>query len=211
MPESRRPNVTAFVLLGIVAIALVAVVIGLVAGGGDDDDDAAGAERAGETRDVHIVGDALPDYAGSADDPAVGQPAPVVEGETFDGDAISVGDGPAVLVFLAHWCPHCQREVPVILDWLASAGAPEGVRLIGVATAIDDSRPNHPPSAWLEREGWELPTLVDDDTGSSSRAYGLSSFPYFVAIDADGNVAARAAGELSPDDLEALLDVARGR
>jgi thiol-disulfide isomerase/thioredoxin len=209
MSEQRRPNVVAFVLLGVVALALVAVVIGLVGGGGDDDD--RGAEVAVETRDVEVSGGAdLAPFSDDGDDPAVGLEAPVLTGETFDGDAITVpGDGPALVVFLAHWCPHCQREVPVIVDWLEERGEPEGVQIYGVATSIDETRENHPPSEWLEREGWALPTLVDAEDSGGATAYGLTSFPYFVAIDADGRVAARASGELEIDELEALLDAAR--
>lgn len=204
----RRPNVVALVLLGVVALGLIAVVAGLV-GGGDDDDDTASAGS--ETRDVEVRGDALVALEDPADDPTVGQPAPVVTGETFDGEALTIaGDGPAVVVFLAHWCPHCQREVPVLVDHFGEAGVPEDVDVFAITTSVDPSAPNYPPSAWLEREGWDIPTLYDDETGSAARAFGLSGFPYFVAIDADGNVVARASGELDPPQFEALLDAARG-
>ena len=212
MPEQRRPNVVAFVLIGVVALALVAVVIGLVAGGGDDDDGA--PALADETGNVEVTGgaDLAPyDAAADGDDPAVGLDAPVLTGETFTGEPITVpGDGPAVIVFLAHWCPHCQREVPVIVDWLEENGEPDGVQLFGVATSIHDARENYPPSAWLEREGWTLPTIVDAEDSGGAAAFGLTSFPYFVAVDADGRVVARASGELPTDELEALIEAARG-
>lgn len=187
MPEAKRkPNLLAFALIGIVALALVAVVIGLAAGGDDD-------ESNGETTAIEA------------------ETAPVVTGETFAGESITIpGDGPAVVVFLAHWCPHCQREVPVIVDWLAANGAPDGVDLLGVATGIDESRENYPPDAWLEREGWDVPTLVDDADSSVAKQYGLTAFPYFVAIDADGTIVDRQTGELTIAQVEALLAAARG-
>ena len=207
--EPRRPNVVAIVLLGVVALALIAVVAGLV-GGGDDDDDAT-ASTGTETREVEVTGDVLAQLEDPANDPAVGEPAPVVSGETFAGDELTIpGDGPAIVVFLAHWCPHCQREVPVLLDYFAKEGMPEDVDVLGVATSIDPASPNYPPSEWFEREGWEIPTLFDDATDSAARAFGLSAYPYFVAIDADGNVVARTSGELDAAQLEALLDGARG-
>jgi thiol-disulfide isomerase/thioredoxin len=207
MPENRRkPNVLAFALIGIVAVALLAVIVGMLGGGDDDDGDAAL-----EASDVEVAGGAdLPPFA-DGEDPAVGLPAPVLTGSTFDGDPITIpGDGPAVVVFLAHWCPHCQREVPVMVDWLEENGEPEGVDLFGVATSVDPDQANYPPSEWLEREGWTVPTMVDAEDSGGAAAYGLTSFPYFVAIDADGNVAARASGELTTDQLEQLIDVARG-
>jgi thiol-disulfide isomerase/thioredoxin len=64
-----------------------------------------------------------------------------------------------VVVFVAHWCPHCQAEVPRIVA-LAKAGK-VSVPIVGVATGTDASAPNYPPSAWLQREGWPYPVLVD--------------------------------------------------
>jgi cytochrome c biogenesis protein CcmG/thiol:disulfide interchange protein DsbE len=210
MPDNgRRPNVVAIALIGIVAVALVAVVIGLLAGGDDDGDVAI------ETSDVEVAGgDDLAPFDDTANpDPAVGLPAPVLSGADFDGEPITVpGDGPAVVVFLAHWCPHCQREVPVLVDWLEENGQPDGVELFGVATSIDPDADNYPPSEWLEDEGWLdlVPTLVDAEDSGGAAAYGLTSFPYFVAIDEDGNVAGRASGELTTEQFEQVIDLARG-
>lgn len=38
---------------------------------------------------------------------------PDVDGETFAGERVIVGsDGrPKVVMFLVHWCPHCQAGV----------------------------------------------------------------------------------------------------
>jgi thiol-disulfide isomerase/thioredoxin len=131
---------------------------------------------------------------------------------SFDGTPVEIApDGTAKLVvFLAHWCPHCQAEVPRLVDWMAGGGVPEGVEVVAVATATSPSRDNYPPSAWLEREGWPSPVLVDSATYDAATAYGLPSFPYFVALDADGNVTARASGELTTAQLDALVRTATG-
>ena len=65
---------------------------------------------------------------------------------------------------LAHWCPSCQAEVPRLVDYLDSTGMPEGVRIVALSTSIDAARPNYPPSAWLDREEWTAPTMIDDAT-----------------------------------------------
>jgi thiol-disulfide isomerase/thioredoxin len=149
---------------------------------------------------------ALPPFASTTNDPAVGLPIPEVDGRSFDGTPVRISaDGrPKVIVFLAHWCPHCQREVPVVQAWLDAKGMPAGVDLVSVATAIDPNRPNYPPDAWLAREHWEVPVIADSDNQIAAR-YGLTFFPFWVAVAADGTVAQRVTGELTPDQLDALV------
>ncbi len=208
MPD-RRPNI---VLLVVIAIAVLALAAILVTSAGGDDDDSAGSSAAGveETQPVDVSGTPLAPFESTSDDGAVGTAAPVVDGKTFTGEPISVGGtGPQVLVFVAHWCPHCQREVPFLVDYFDEHGMPDGVDVRSVSTAVTSQRPNYPPSAWLEREDWTVPTMADSDEGDAATAFGLTAFPYFVAIDKDGDVAARASGELEEAQLEALFDAAR--
>ena len=70
---------------------------------------------------------------------------------------------------------------------------PEGVDLVSVATSIDPTRPNYPPDAWLQREGWTAPVIADT-TNAVAEAYGLTAFPYWVFVGPDGKVVARAIG-----------------
>jgi thiol-disulfide isomerase/thioredoxin len=149
---------------------------------------------------------ALPWFEPGQDDPAVGLLAPPVTGASFDGTPVSIeADGRAkMLVFLAHWCPHCQDEVPEVQRWLDEGGLPETIDLISVATAIDETRPNYPPDAWLEREGWNAPVIVDDE-GQVAQQYGLSAFPFWVIVDADGRVVGRATGRLPVEQLDQIV------
>lgn len=205
-PPARRRLPVVPLALG--AIALLAVVAVLASRGGDDDN--ANTTGVEQTRPVTIIGEPLVPHP-DGDDPAVGAAAPELAGAGFDGTAIRIGaDGrPKVLLFLAHWCPHCQREVPLLADWLADNGAPDDVDLYAIATSTTPDRPNYPPSAWLQRERLTIATLADDAQGSAAQAFGLSGFPYFVAVDADNHVIARASGELTIDQWESLLDQAR--
>jgi hypothetical protein len=97
-----------------------------------------------------------------------------------------------------------------VVEWLGDNGRPEGVDLYGVSTGVAESRGNYPPAAWLAREGWDLPTLADSPDGAAAQAAGLSVYPFFVAVDADGNVVARDSGEIEMSRLEELVDLARG-
>jgi cytochrome c biogenesis protein CcmG/thiol:disulfide interchange protein DsbE len=209
----QRSSRAAWIVAGVlvVVIALVAVIAIVASGGGDDDGSTATTVPGGsEVRPVAITGDPLPPF-GDSPDPAVGLAAPAIEGAGFDGSPVSVDPGSGrvtVVVFLAHWCPHCQREVPVLTGWEAEGGLPEGVDVISVATATAADRPNYPPSSWLAGENWPFPVIADDPSYTAGQAYGLSSFPYFVILDADGNVSSRASGEIDPDDLATLIDQA---
>jgi len=208
----QRSSATAWIVAGvlIVVIVLVAVIAIVASGGGDDDAPATTLEGSSETQPATISGDALPPFEpGASADAAVGLTAPTVAGSSFDGAPVSIEPGRVtMLAFLAHWCPHCQREVPTLTEWEAEGGVPEAVDVIGVATATRQESPNYPPSAWLAREGFPFPVMADDPTYSVGQAYGLSSFPYFVVLDAEGKVAGRAVGELSSESLAELLAAA---
>lgn len=158
-----------------------------------------------------VIGTHLPEMPGDQpiDASANGLRPPDVEGFDFDGDpvGITISDGePKAIVFLAHWCPHCQKEVDLLVPWLAETGGIEGISLYSIATAIDPTRGNYPPSEWLEREGWNVPVIVDDGQISVFRAYGGAAFPFWVFVNSDGSVALRVAGELEIDELVEILE-----
>ena len=159
--------------------------------------------------EVTVEGEALPPYEQGATDPAVGQPAPVLTGIGPDGEPVTIdpaADGPMVIAFLAHWCPHCQAEVPRIVDLADDQGEIDGVKVVAVATSSTPDRPNFPPGDWLASEDWPGPVMVDsepeaDQLPTAAAAYGEAGFPFLVAIDAEGDVVARASGEQGEDGL----------
>jgi cytochrome c biogenesis protein CcmG/thiol:disulfide interchange protein DsbE len=128
----------------------------------------------------------------------------------FDGKPVTIApDGkPQMIVFVAHWCPHCQNEVPRLVE-LAKQGVFKGVDVTAVATGTNDTYPNYPPSAWLKRVGWPFPVMADSASGSAANAYGLSAYPYFVLVDANGKIAARSTGEVAPADISANVEALR--
>jgi cytochrome c biogenesis protein CcmG, thiol:disulfide interchange protein DsbE len=195
------------VVFGVVAVALIGAI---VFSSGESID------RPSEAGGPEITGEELPPYATGAqpaDDRGVGMPAPAVTGEDFDGNPVSIvpDDGTArAIVFLAHWCPHCQAEVPRVQAWLDSGGGVDGVELVSVTTSMDESRVNYPPSAWLEREGWTPEVLRDSDAADVYRAYGAGGFPFYVFVDGEGNVVRRSSGELDVATLEAYMEEIAG-
>ncbi|MDO8390545.1 MAG: redoxin family protein [Actinomycetota bacterium] len=182
----------------------VSVITSPVVGSGDE-----------YSRPVDIAGEFLPRYTGGSDD-AIGMPAPVLSGYDVDGNPVTIDattDGAYMVVFLAHWCPHCNREIPRLIDWLSQGGVPAELNVIGVATAVSESSPNYPPGQWLADKGWPWPTLHDESTGDGTAgmaalAYGASGWPYFVIVGADGLVKARGDGEMEIDELQSMVDAA---
>lgn len=154
----------------------------------------------------------LPRFEAGQPDAAIGVSIPRLSGKSLTGDDMVIeADGTAkVIVFLAHWCPACQAEVPRIVDHLESTPMPDDVELVAVSTSVQSDAPNYPPSRWLEREGWTAPTLADSESGVAAAYYGLSSFPYFVVADADGTVVGRMAGQVSTEQFDQLVALAQG-
>lgn len=207
---AARPLPTAwlFAALATLLVAAAAVAVLLGSTGGSPARDA--AEPAAQP--VDVGGTPLPPLPQGGSDPAVGEPLPTLRGVNFDGEPsiIDPGDRTAkLIVALAHWCPHCQAEVPTLVSWLADHPLPEDVELVAVATAIDPARPNYPPSAWLAREDWPGQVLVDDAQSTALAALGLNSFPGWVLVDADGRVVQRMTGELGVENYPSLIEAVR--
>ena len=224
MNRSRTPLVLAIVLVVAGVVALVAV----LATRGDDDGDtassvpppgatspgSAGGTPSGGTIDplaasVTVDGEPLPPLEDPNNDAAVGMKAPALHGTDYSGqptDIVPGTGGPMMIVFLAHWCPHCNAEIPVLLDGRDSGAIPPDLQIFGVSTAVSPDRPNYPPGQWLQDKGWDWPVLADAVQFTAGTAYGVTGFPGFTLLDADGNVAARGSGEISIEDLQALVD-----
>jgi len=157
------------------------------------------------SRKVVVTGKALEasDSVGSPDDPAIGKTAPTLTGRGFDGKKVTIGGPgkPRAVVFVAHWCPHCQREVPRVVQ-LAKQGTLDGIEVDTVTTGTSSDSPNYPPSKWLAREKWPFTNILNDDTKQRAMlGYGGTSYPYFVFLDAEGKVVGRATGELEPKTI----------
>lgn len=196
-----------FIVAIVVIVALFAAAFFLTKGEDDPAADGNGNTELQETGPVEVEGDSLPLFESPDGDEAVGLQAPILTGETFEGDPIEIGASgrPTVVIFLAHWCPHCQAEVPRVKAFIDEEGVPEGVDIVSVATGTDDTQANYPPSAWLEGEGWQPEVMVDGADGVAADTYGLSAFPYFVLLNADGTVNARISGEVDMGTFAEML------
>ena len=214
MTKSTSPQTARWLLpaagLAIAAVAILAIILSRGSGAPPTTSAslAAGSPATSGTPagPPTITGAALPAFTGALPDPAKGLAAPIVDGHDYEGAPVSIAPSgrTTMVIFAAHWCPHCQREIPLIQAWVNGGGLPDGVDIITVSTGIDATRPNYPPEDWFAREGWTAPVIVDP-SNSVATAYGLASYPYFVILDGAGNVVVRLSGEIPTNDLEQIL------
>lgn len=211
MTAARRPYQLWIIAAGVLVVALIgAVVVGLTR---SDEDSGGDPSAIVETNAVEIQGAPLPELTSDdpASDAALGTPAPTARGTGFDGLGVELlaNGEPTVIGFFAHWCPVCQGEVDELADHLNDTGVPEDVRVVAVSTSVRPDAGNYPPSAWFDDEDWPTPVLLDDRDSNLAQTYGLPGFPFWVVVDADGDVTRRLSGAIGPNDFDALLDAAR--
>lgn len=197
--------IAAVVVLGLGAVAFLVT---------NRSEGEATAEAGEQVAEITVDGDplsAMPPSVGVTDpssDPSFGQVAPTLTGTTFDDVEVTIGpDGsPKVIYFLAHWCPHCQREVPQVQNLINGGSVPDDLEIYAVSTSVDATRGNFPVSRWLENEGF-TPTVIRDDAASSALlAYGAGGFPYAVYLDGENRVLARSSGELGSGGIQQLWE-----
>ncbi|MGZ4712700.1 MAG: TlpA family protein disulfide reductase [Acidimicrobiia bacterium] len=186
------------------AVVAVAVIAAIVASTGGSDSKSNGGSGGGtssghEYGKVVVTGKALPRLPDSGSDPAIGTTIPTVTSEDFSGKPVTIAPGgnAQMIVFLAHWCPHCNREAPKLAEYLrTNGGPPANVGLTIVPTGSSPQAPNWPPSQWVKSMGLgDVATLVDDKAQTAAAAFGLTAYPYIVSVGADGAVVNRRSGE----------------
>ncbi len=211
-PASRTPWLIAAV---VVLIGLAALIAYASSRGGDSGTAAAGTVQ---TAAVTVAGAAIPDATGSglievATDAAVGKTVPTLSGSTPAGEPISYPPTgqPTVYLLVAHWCPHCQAELPRIKTWIDEGRfTSSNVVWRTVSTSVDTGADNYPPSSWFTKIGWTQPVMVDSAKSEAALAFGLTSFPYLLFVDGNGVIKQRATGELTLDQLTAGIKAITG-
>ena len=173
-----------------------------------------GGVVAAEFQKVKVTGDKLVQLPQGGADPAVGKAAPTLTGYDLEGRPVTIdpgSDGKATMVvFLAHWCPHCNYEIPVLNEWKAKGLMPPNLRVVGITTASDEVKPNWPPSKWLVAKEWTFDQFADSEGTEAAIAYGASGWPFLVFIDAAGNVTSRVSGEVPVEEITAAANAAAG-
>ena len=195
----------AFAVLAVCVAAAAAIAIGMSSGSSAPaPSDGQATIITGQFQDVTVTGALLPELT-SGDDPAVGTPAPGLSGFDFRGNTVNVNTPESrantLMVFLAHWCPHCNDEIPKLIEWREQGLVPADLRVVGVTTGSRDDAPNWPPSDWISEMKWPFEVLADSEEQTAALAYGLSAYPFMAIVDAEGNLRARFSGVVEPEAL----------
>lgn len=116
------------------------------------------------------------------------------------GQPISLADldGPAVINVWSTTCAPCVREMPALQSVADSRPdvAFYGLNLAESPTAVAD---------FVDRVGVTYDQLLDPD-GYAQEALAIDSLPTTIVIGSDGTISKRHRGEITADDLEAVLD-----
>lgn len=138
----------------------------------------------------------------------VGQPAPNFEVSTtaglFDLSAVSK---PVFLEVFATWCPHCQREVPVVERLYRKYGSRVAfVAVSGSDTGMDGTSPSSQFDVltWARRFNAGYPVAYDPLLNVAN-LYLQGGFPTFAMIDQNKKVRYLTSGEVSYHDLDAAV------
>jgi cytochrome c biogenesis protein CcmG, thiol:disulfide interchange protein DsbE len=120
---------------------------------------------------------------------------------TFDGESValpSIYGTPTVVNFFASTCVPCVTEMPAFETVHQALG--DDVAFLGLAVT---DRPED-ALALVDETGVTYPTAQDKD-GSVINALGGIGLPTTVLLAADGSIVAQHTGQLTADELSALI------
>lgn len=126
-----------------------------------------------------------------------GQPAPRFRAKTTAGDQFNNASikGKVVLFeFWTTWCKYCEEEASLVDD-IAKEFSGKGL----IVLAVDVLEPDQKVKKYLAEHPRSVPIVLTKDTNLAAM-YNAQSYPIYVLIDREGNIAAEqrgAGGEIS--------------
>jgi thiol-disulfide isomerase/thioredoxin len=141
---------------------------------------------------------ALSAFAG----PDTREPAPHFIAKTMGGEKFnnaSIKGKVTLLEFWTTWCPYCRREESMVDD-IHNEFADKGL----IVLAVDVAESKKVVKKYLETHPRAVRIVLTEDTNLAAM-YAAKSFPIYVAIDRDGNVAGIQHGAAGEGALRQLL------
>lgn len=130
------------------------------------------------------------------------EPAPRFTAKTMNGETFtnaSVKGKVVLLEFWATWCPYCRNEES-ILDALDHEYASKGL----IVLAIDVGESKKTVKKYLAEHPRSCRIIFMEDTNLAAM-YQANSYPIYVVIDAQGNIAGEQRGAGGEEALRRLL------
>jgi len=131
-----------------------------------------------------------------------GQPAPRFRAKTTAGDQFNNASikGKVVLFeFWTTWCKFCEGEAELVDD-IAKEFADKGL----IVLAIDVLEPDQRVRKYLIEHPRSVPIVLTKDTNLAAM-YNAQSYPIYIVIDRDGNIAGEQRGAAGERGLRRLL------
>jgi thiol-disulfide isomerase/thioredoxin len=139
-------------------------------------------------------------FAFAADEP--GQPAPRFRAKTIAGDQFnnaSVKGKVVLFEFWTTWCKYCEEEAELVDD-IAKEFSGKGL----IVLAVDVLEPDQKVKKYLIEHPRSVPIVLTKDTNLAAM-YNAQSYPIYVVIDRDGNIAAEQRGAGGERALRKML------
>ena len=131
-----------------------------------------------------------------------GQSAPRFRAKTTAGDQFnnaSVKGKVVLFEFWTTWCKYCEAEASMVDD-VAKEFADKGL----IVLAVDVLEPDQKVKKYLAEHPRSVPIVLTKDTNLAAM-YNAQSYPIYVVIDRDGNIAAEQRGAAGDAALRRLL------
>ena len=151
-----------------------------------------------------------------------GKPAPALERKQWSGpeppSLASLRGRPVLLFFWAHWCPDCKGEAPILANIMKVYG-PKGLALIGPTklygyTARGAEATPQAEAQYIDQVRGQyyqaLSAMPAPIGGANFGAYGASTVPTLVLVDAAGVVRMYHPGALPERELASRIDAVLG-
>jgi thiol-disulfide isomerase/thioredoxin len=132
----------------------------------------------------------------------IGDPAPRFHAKTTAGDRFdnaSVKGKVVLFEFWTTWCKYCEGEAELVDD-IAREFSGKGL----IVLAVDVLEPDQRVKKYLADHPRSVPIVLTKDTNLAAM-YNASSYPIYVVVDRDGNIAGEQRGAAGERGLRRML------
>jgi thiol-disulfide isomerase/thioredoxin len=138
----------------------------------------------------------------AAQNDEIGQPAPRFRAKTMTGEQFnneSVKGKVVLFEFWTTWCKYCEGEAEIVDD-IAREFSGKGL----IVLAVDVLEPDQRVKKYLVEHPRSVPIVLTKDTNLAAM-YNAQSYPIYVVVDRDGNIAGEQRGAAGERGIRRML------